>query len=145
MRGFIVNDYDMPRLMGLALSRVQKSVEAGMPVIGSGDDDGEQVETKFPFDPQRCTKRDVARCLGVTLADIDTWIRRGCPHVTTGKVRAPLMLNLPQVFRWRYVYESHKRGGPNVGALAEKEVEVWNLELALEVGVEEAGRILGTT
>ena len=138
MSGVIASESQLTQILGLSHGCIERMIAEGMPALG-GNGDGDESATPA-IDPQACTKRDVARYLGVKLADVDKWVRLGCPHESTGKVRAPLLFNMPQVFRWHYIYNCALNGG---GKLAEKEVEIWNLELALEVGTAEASRLLG--
>jgi len=93
--------------------------------------------------PQRCTKRDIAHLFGVKLADVDKWVRLGCPHESSGKVRAPLFFNVPQVWRWYYTYRLIQEGGADAEKIAQRDIRIWDLELALEVGANQAARILG--
>ena len=96
------------------------------------------------FNPQACSKRDVASVFGEPLTKIDKWTRQGCPCKPTGTgPRSPLVFNIPQVWRWLYVKRCYEQGGETCGQVAEKQVEIWNLELRLEVGDREAARILG--
>ena len=141
MPGFVISDSDVPRFLGLAQGRIDCFASQGMPILSGDNDDGDDTDAPS-VDPQRSSKREVAHCFGVTLSDVDKWVREGCPHGSTGKLRAPLVFNLPQVWRWRLIHESYTRGD-DAGKLAEKDVEIWNLELVLEVGRQEAARILG--
>jgi len=94
------------------------------------------------FNPQACSSRDVAEFLGVTLETVAKWVRAGCPCKPSGKARSALVFNVPQVNRWRYIQNAYQ-SGQEAGELAEKQVQIWDLELALEVGQKEASRILG--
>ena len=141
MPGVTVSESQLAQIFGFSHNRIEQMIAEGMPAL-EGNGDGDESGTPA-IDPQACTKRDVARYLGVKLADVDKWVRLGCPHETTGKVRAPLMFNMPQVFRWHYVYQCSQSDSDGCATLAEKEVQIWNLELALEVGKSEADRILG--
>lgn len=140
MPGVTVSESQLAQIFGISSERIERMISEGMPVA---EGDGGEASGAPAIDPQACTKRDVARYLGVRLSEVDKWVRIGCPHESTGQVRAPLLFNMPQVFRWYYVYNCTFNGGEGAGALAEKEAHIWNLELALEVGEREAARILG--
>ena len=95
------------------------------------------------INPQACNSRDVARVFGISPADVAKWVRDGCPCTPSGGQRSPLVFNIPQVARWHFVWKAYHDRGEGAGLLAEKQVEVWDLELALEVGKREAERLLG--
>jgi phage terminase Nu1 subunit (DNA packaging protein) len=84
-------------------------------------------------DPLHCSKRDVARFFGEDLKTVDKWVREGCPCEPSGKgPRAPLVVNMPKVWRWRFIKESY-RHSPHAGQLAEQEVKIMDLEY--EIGI----------
>ncbi|HZS62891.1 MAG TPA: hypothetical protein VFA53_00100 [Xanthobacteraceae bacterium] len=138
------------RVTGWPPGDIKRMIEQGAPCFREVEDDEDKApvaqleDTSMPSDfinPQACTKRDVARFMKVRLADVDRWVREGCPHETTGKVRAPLLFNMPQVIRWYFKHKAASEGG-NVKAV-EQMIRIWDLELALAFGKNAAAKILG--
>lgn len=100
------------------------------------------IDPELGFDPQACSSRDVARIFGKTPETVAKWVKAGCPCRPSGKARSALVFNMPKVTRWHFVWCAYQYG-TDAGKLAERQVEIWDLELALEVGKAEANRLLG--
>jgi phage terminase Nu1 subunit (DNA packaging protein) len=84
------------------------------------------------INPFRCSKWEVAEIFGVTIKDVSQWVREGCPCSRTGALRSPLEFSIPKVLRWRYVKLAYEHS-EMAGKLADKDVEIWDLEYALAV------------
>lgn len=47
------------------------------------------------------TKADLAKCLGVSLPTVTSWVRKGCPYVEKGSKARPWIFNTASVIAWR--------------------------------------------
>ena len=49
-----------------------------------------------------CNKAELAEAFGVSVAAVDAWLRRGCPHVQRGARGLAWKFNLISVAEWRF-------------------------------------------
>lgn len=49
-----------------------------------------------------CNKAELAEAFGVSVAAVDHWLRRGCPHVQRGARGVAWKFNLIDVAQWRF-------------------------------------------
>ena len=49
-----------------------------------------------------CNKAELAEAFKVSVASVDAWLRRGCPHVQRGNRGAAWVFNIIDVAEWRF-------------------------------------------
>jgi len=59
----------------------------------------------------------------VTLAEIDTWVRKGLPCRRTGNVRSPLKFDLAVTFAWATIEKVRREAGEAVAKAVRLEIE----------------------
>ncbi len=85
------------------------------------------------------TKAKLAETLGVSVATVDAWLRKGCPYVEKGAKNKPWVFDLKAVIKWVREYKEPK----GTSTLADLQHEKWRLIRAkaaiaeLELGVAE--------